>query len=64
MKTGISWALMAIVISLCTQLGAMFSAPGIVHFADIPPVAYGNAIVGAVLAGATTYLARMKESPT
>jgi hypothetical protein len=63
MKTALKWALMAILTQVCTSLLNMFAAPGIAHFSDITPVSYASALIGAVLAGITTYAARLKEPP-
>jgi hypothetical protein len=50
-------------IALCTALLALFAQDGVVYFSDITPVAYASAVIGSLLAGATTYQARMKEKP-
>lgn len=62
-KTGIASAFTTFLITGCTALISLFSQSGVELFSDISEVAYAAAGLGALVAGATTYKARMADKP-
>lgn len=63
-QAGIVSAALTFVITLATALIALFSQAGVEQFTDISEVAYASAFLGAVVAGANTYKARMADKPS
>lgn len=60
---GITSAFLAFLITAATTLISLFNQEDVHSFADVSEVAYAAALLGAIVAGANTYKARMSQTP-
>jgi len=63
MKPGLISSVITFLITAATALIALFSQEGVAEFSDISQVAYASGLLGALIAAATTYKARITEMP-